>query len=174
MPVFPSNGGSGDAITSLTGDGTATGPGAAAFALDATLATAKINVATSSLKGAQSAADKVREDLMFAVGPKQGADLGNADVTIQPFTDKCSLYIMPAATMTTPRTITIGNTSAIAGNLWTISIVREDLTSHALVINNAAGSPIFTFTGSPGQAVRCEFYCNSGVWTVNLVRYVNG
>lgn len=172
---FPPNG-SADGITSITGDGTATGPGAAALALDATLTTAKINVATSSLKGAMSAADKV---ILDAAVKASGAafTLTDASVTVQPLTSKYGRLILPVGTLTANRTVSLG----ISGNpgtgpLITLDIERYDASAFTLAITTNGGATIYTFPANPTKATRFACYLNvgSGVWTANTLTYING
>lgn len=143
--------------------------------INATSVTAALNVATTSLQGVQSAVDKVRADAVWQQGLRQGANLGNADATIEPFTDQKSLYVLPAATLTANRTITLGNTSAPgAGLLWFVYILRNDLTAFTLTIKKADGTTIYTDPASPTTPRILQFYCSSGVWTANTGWFVNG
>lgn len=99
----------------------------------------------------------------------RGADLGDATVTIQPFSGTgFSLIYLPPNTLTADRTVTLGNTSAPgAGAYWSLFIVRQDLTANQLIIKKADTTTIYTDPASPTQ-VRClEFVCQNGVWSTN-------
>lgn len=66
-----------------------------------------------------------------------GADLGDADATLQVSGDVWR--ILPAATLTDNRTVTIGTTNAVAGDK--IQITRLDATEYTLaIVNGGAGA----------------------------------
>lgn len=98
---------------------------------------------------------------------QRGADLGDASVTIQPFTDRAWFYVLPAGTLTASRTITLGNTNFYntAGiTLW-CGILRLDTSANTLVIKKADGTTIYTDPASPAQSRYLQFACdNTGVW----------
>lgn len=101
-------------------------------------------------------------------GFKRGANLGDADVTIQPFTDNCSLYVIPPNTLTANRTYTLGNTSAPgAGIIWVCTIVRYDRTAFTVTIKKADTTTIYTDPISPTRNAQFQFGCSAGVWAVS-------
>lgn len=92
--------------------------------------------------------------------PNPGANLTDANATIQPNTDKASEYTLPAATLSTNRSLTIGVTGPpITDSI--VQIVRRDLSANTYtVINGGAGAgTLFTFPGGTvtPQAVTCIF-----------------
>lgn len=101
--------------------------------------------------------------------------LGDASVTLQPFTDLAGLYIMPPNTMTANRTITLGNTSApAAGLLWLVTIIRYDRTAFTLTIRRTDLTNIYVDPVSPTSARLFQAYCNAGVWAQNAGWLVSG
>ena len=107
---------------------------------------------------------------LFTSFNKQGANLGNADVTVQPFTDLggVSLYTMPPNTMTANRAVTLGNTSAPpAGVVWLCFILRQDQTANTLTVKRADTTNIYVDPVSPTQNRILQFICSNGVWSAN-------
>lgn len=101
-------------------------------------------IATSSLPGMMSAADKLFLDAMHAA---KGTDLTNADATIQP--SGGYWRTLPAATLTAAHALTLGTTNAVAGDWWVIS--RYDVTGYAYsIIDGGSGTP--TLAVLPGGA----------------------
>jgi len=88
------------------------------------------------------------------------ATLTDASVTIQPFTDKCSKYILPSGTLTANRILTLGVTSAVTSDI--IQIVVLDISAHTYRINDDAGTQLVLKGASPGQAHTYQFYYNGG------------
>ena len=84
---------------------------------------------------------------------KTGANLTDADATIQPVTDKASQYTLPDATLTANRTLTLGTTSAWAG--LQVRIVRKDVTA-----NTYAVGTLFTFPASTAMAAWFQYTGN--------------
>src|SRR5262245_16138455 len=104
MPVFPpSGGGSGDGITALTGDGTATGPGSAVLTLSGD-AVDNLDLATALTKGLLSSSDFTRLRQLWRTDWKAGTALSDANATIDPVTSGISLLILDVP-LTTTRTI---------------------------------------------------------------------
>lgn len=137
---------------------TAAGPWGA---LTPTQATALLNPATFALPGLQPVDSRL---LMTA----RGADLGDADATLQPFSTGKSLYVMPAATLTATRTFTLGNTSAPgAGVVWVIDVIRLDTSAQQIVWKRADTTTIYTDPGTPAAARHFQFICSNGVWSSN-------
>lgn len=79
----------------------------------------------------------------YLAAPQPGANLGDASVTIA--IDEGNLRTMPPATMTAPRTITLGTTNAHQGD--TQKITRQDATANTLTVNN----------GGPGGHATSQF-----------------
>lgn len=125
-----------------------------------------VSPATTSAAGSMSAADKTKIDGLYPIS--RGADLADEDATLQPFSGGFSVVVMPAATMTTDRTITLGNTDAPgAGHYWSLIIIRRDLTANQLIVKKADTTTIHTDAASPTHSRALEFVCQNGVWTVN-------
>lgn len=96
---------------------------------------------------------------------KGGANLTDADATIQPATDKASQYVLPAATLTTNRTVTLGTTSALTGLM--VRIVRRDRTANTLAIG-----AMFTFGASPTADMEAWFLYNGSYWVFLGAQYI--
>jgi hypothetical protein len=97
----------------------------------------------------------------------RGADIGDADTTLQPFTDRAWFYVLPANTLTANRVITLGNTNFYnsAGMFLWVGILRYDTGAFTLRINNTAGAQIYLDPASPAPARLLVFACtNAGVW----------
>lgn len=80
--------------------------------------------------------------------PKQGANLTDANQTIQPGTDDASQYVQ-ATNITASRTKTLGVTSVVMDAL--VEIVRTDSGAFTLLVVNGGtnGGTLFTFSASP-------------------------
>jgi hypothetical protein len=93
--------------------------------------------ATQSVAGFLVAADKVKIDNMFP--PTQGANLGNADSTMQP--NAGTSYNLPAATLSGNHAYTWGTTGAVAGLLMSMNI--EDVSGNEKqTVNGGAGGGV--------------------------------
>jgi hypothetical protein len=89
--------------------------------------------------------------------PATGANLGNADATINPASDKASLYLLPAGTLTAARVLTLGVSGApITSSV--LQVVRRDLSANTLTVNDDAGTTLLTFAASPTTAQGATFY----------------
>jgi hypothetical protein len=97
--------------------------------------------------------------------------LGDADTTIQPFTDKVGLYILPAGTLTANRILTIGSTGGIV--TWQIYIAVYDLSANTYTIKENGGGTLWTRPASPGRAIVYQPFCTNGpLWIVNAANYI--
>jgi len=103
---------------------------------------------------------------------KRGANLGDADATIQPFTDKASRYDLPVATLTANRTVTLGTTNVITNTK--VSITRRDATNKTLaIVNGGAGAGTkYTFLASPTTVERVTFRFDGTNWAMVDFEYV--
>jgi hypothetical protein len=138
--------------------GNNTGSTGSPLDLTATQLTAELNVATTSLNGLMSA-DSAKMEL------RRGADLTDADITITPGDDKCSLYVLPAGTLTANRAVTVSPTNANSTD--TCRIVVRDTSSHTYRINNGGGTQIYLRAASPGCAQAFDLYLSAGQWIAN-------
>ena len=96
----------------------------------------------------------------------EGSLLGDASVTIQPFTDQVSKYSMPAATRSTNRTVTLGITSPFTG--LSVLIEDRDLSANTLTITNGGtngGSVVFPTSHTKPMGM--WWYWNSADWVFN-------
>lgn len=97
---------------------------------------------------------------------RRGADIPDADTTIQPFTDRCLFYVVRS--LTANRVITLGNTNFYntAGIFNTVVIWRLDTSANTLTISRADATPIYVDPASPAANRQLWFACsNAGVWT---------
>lgn len=118
-----------------------------------------------TLKQVKADGTKIPADIMSYA---RGADLGDADATLQPFTDNASLYVLPPNTLTANRTITFGNTSAPgAGQNWLCTILRYDRTAFTLTIKKTDTTTIYTDPISPTSSRALMFFAANGVWAVS-------
>ncbi len=89
--------------------------------------------------------------------PTLGSNLTDADATVSPASDEVSEYVLPAATLSANRILTLG----IAGTpdfKFVVRIIRADLTNKTYTVKNDAGTTLYTFTASPTGAVGASFY----------------
>lgn len=89
--------------------------------------------------------------------PVRGSDLTNADVTVNPASDKATLYSLPAATLTANHVLTLG----VSGSPITNSVVqieRRDLTSNTYTVKNDSGTSLLIFAATPTGAQGASFY----------------
>lgn len=86
-----------------------------------------------------------------------GAPLGDASVTVQPGNDLVSLYVMPAATMSANRIVTLGVAGVLIAGVTTVWIARRDLTANTLTIRNGGANgllvPDVVLPASPPHAM---------------------
>lgn len=121
-----------------------------------------IKNASSSNAGTMSAADKTKIDAL--IRPVRGADLTDADLTRSPGVT-VGEYVLPAATLTTNRGVTIG----AAGSPKTsqkVRIIRKDRTANTYGVTNGGGGGglLFTFEASPTTDQVAEFFFDSTNW----------
>lgn len=89
-------------------------------------------------------------DALLAVAAQQlySATLTDADVTVSPGVSKVAEYIMPAATQTTNRAVTVAVTGMTTGQPFIVT--RRDRTANTLTIKNGVtGLAVFVFSASP-------------------------
>lgn len=103
--------------------------------------------------------------------PKAGANLTDANQTLQPVTDKASLY-RQVTPLTANRTKTLGTTNAFAG--LTVYIQREDTAAFTLaVVNGGVGAgTLFTFAATPTEAQLCAFQFDGINWNAAGFSYI--
>lgn len=93
------------------------------------------------------------------IQPKAGANLTNADATINPASDAASLYTLPAATLTGAHILTLGvSGSPITNSI--VQLIRRDLTSNTYTIKDDAGTTLLVFASGPSGAQGASFYFN--------------
>lgn len=100
----------------------------------------------------------------------RGADLTDADTTLQPFTDRAWFYVLPAGTLTASRTFTLGNTNFYntAGMFLWCGILRYDTSANTVVVKKADTTTIYTDPASPAAARLLVFACDAtGVWAAS-------
>lgn len=97
--------------------------------------------------------------------PQAGSNLTDANTSISPGNDQCSEYVLPPATLTTNRTLTIATTGTPKTGLL-VRIVRRDFTSntYALVNGGTNGGTIFTFAASGGNIEAVTVQYNGVDW----------
>jgi hypothetical protein len=97
--------------------------------------------------------------------------LGDADATIGAAADMCSLYIMPAGTLTAPRTLTFTNAGQATGQI--VQVLRLDQSANDLIIRNSTPTTLYSSTGSPGGALKLyQLFFNAGAWAANSIYYM--
>ncbi len=154
----------GDPLTVLSAP-TATTATTAAGPANAATFTAALNQSTTALKGLQGIIGKGLEE-------KAGANLTDADQTITPGSSKCSVYRMPAGTITQNRTITLGTAGASTGDI--VILLWQDLGNFTVDIHAGGGGGIATIVGATnGQAKKYQFYFTAGDWIFNAAEWVN-
>lgn len=100
----------------------------------------------------------------------RGANLTDADATLQPFTDRAWFYVMPASTMSAARTITLGNTDFYntAGMFLWCGILRLDTTANTLTVKKTDTTTIYVDPASPAPGRLLVFACDAtGVWAAS-------
>jgi hypothetical protein len=103
----------------------------------------------------------------------KGPNLTDASATVNPGADHVSEYMMPAATMTAARTVTLG----VGGTPQTallVTIVRRDLTANTLAIANGGthGGTLLTFAASPTGVQYATFFYNSADYVLTGFGYL--
>jgi hypothetical protein len=93
--------------------------------------------------------------------PAQGSNLTDTNATINPGSDLDSQYTLPAATLSTNRTLTIGTTGTPVTGLL-VRIVRVDATGNTYAVINGGtnGGTVFTFAASPTKIQAITVYYN--------------
>lgn len=100
-----------------------------------------------------------------ATTPVSGTAITNADVTINPGTDKASRYTLPATTYTGNHVITLGTTgSPPAGTV--VEIVRRDATAFSMTIANGglAGGNLVVSGATPTSVIAYYFQFDGVNW----------
>ena len=92
--------------------------------------------------------------------PDQGDDLGNANVTIT--VGQKRWRVLPAATLTGNKTITLGTTNARDGH--TIEITRLDTTAYTLAIVNGGSGGGTLMTMAASERTFCKAYFDGTDW----------
>jgi hypothetical protein len=103
----------------------------------------------------------------------EGSALTDASTTVNPGSDAVSQYVLPAATLTTNRTLTIGTSgSPVTGSL--VRIVRQDLTGNTYAIANGGGGggTIFTFGATPTKVTALTVFFNGSDWVLVGFQYL--
>jgi len=95
--------------------------------------------------------------------------IGDANLTIHPFTEKRSLYVVAANVLTATRTLTVDNANPIARAILYISVEPN---AHDLNINDITNGLIQTVPAS-SQAQVAIIYCATTVWGPNAIHYSN-
>ena len=107
-----------------------------------------ISPASASNAGSMSAADFTKLSSFYA---RSSANLGDADVTVQPQTDLIGQYVMPAGTTTAARTITVGKASSPAPTRVVVFYIFAQ--GHDVIFIDDASVPIRTVTAGTKQAI---------------------
>lgn len=105
---------------------------------------------------------------------QRGADIPNANITLQPFTDRAYFYVVPAGTLTANRIITLGIANQAAMGVdalaYQIAIVRLDTSPFTLTIRRNDLVVIHTDPASPPAGRNLIFVCTSaGAWVQNTM-----
>lgn len=105
--------------------------------------------------------------------PAKAADLTDASGTNSPGTDAASQYTLPAVTLTTNRTLTLGTAGSPATNL-VVQVIRRDLTAntYAVINGGGGGGTMMTFGASPATSVGASFYYDGTNWNFLNFFYV--
>ena len=93
-----------------------------------------------------------------------GANLGNADVTIQPANEPATTYTLPAATLTAPSAYTLGTTGTGTVPIACWLQIRDLSANTVTVKDGASGMTIATLTGPRTHAVSLGFNWNGAAW----------
>jgi hypothetical protein len=115
--------------------------------------------------------DQAVESMFFA-----GANLTNADATVNPGTDGASVYTMPAATQNAARVITLGVTGTLIAGVSTVWIVRRDATANTLTIRNGGTNgvavPDVVIPASPTHPMAVGSTYDGADWVPHTVVFV--
>lgn len=97
--------------------------------------------------------------------------LPNANATIQPNTDFCSLYILPAGTLTANRVLTVDN--AAGDNSKIVQIAVLDTSSFTYDIQNSTPTLQYQKTANR-PAATYQLFHSGGVWSANIHFWTQG
>jgi len=116
------------------------------------------------------ASGSTTDDLVF------GAPLGDANTTVQPGNDLVSAYLLPAATLSANRIVTLGVLGTLIAGVTTVWIVRRDLTANTLTIRNGGTNgvliPDIVLPASPPHAMALGATYNGADWIPHTVVYI--
>ena len=101
--------------------------------------------------------------------PAKGPNLTDANVTLQVFTAKKSLYVMPAGTLSTNRVVTMGIAGPIQSMI--VFILCLDTSANTLTIKNNAGTTLFTHQGSVTGPQWYEVFFTAADWVASTRQY---
>jgi len=147
---------------------------------DNSVATVKLqNSAVTTVKIANGAVTPAKLSSKAAINEflenliirKRGADLPDAPITIQPVTDKCSLYVLQDGVLTANRALAMG----IAGYLSTLDvfILVLDTSANIYTITNDVGALLYTHQGSvTGPMVYQMYAAVAGKFIANVRGFV--
>lgn len=147
--------------------GNNTGSTAAPADLSRAQVTADLNLATQLLQG-------MMPSQAFAADFKSGADLADADATIQPVSGKFGRVILPAGTLTGDRVLTLGDTGyASTDGTSLFQVIVLDTSAHTYTIKDSTGTDLYVH-GSGMPARMYQFYLSPSTahWTPNTVWWV--
>lgn len=139
--------------------------------IEATVAPAPAGRARLSLKG-KAVQFSVDGGAFGSAAPyaRPGADLGDADATIQPTTDAASCYTMPESTMTANRIVTLGTTgSPVTAGI--VQIIRRDRSANTLTVK-VGSTTLIVFSASPASAQGASFYFDGTTYNLLSFYYV--
>jgi len=118
-------------------------------------------LATTTTNGLMSSAD-------WSFQMNHGENLTDADATANPATDKASVYVLPANTLTADRILTAGVGGGPPATLIFYVVVQPQ--THAYTIKSDAGATLFT-GGNNTQTLIYTLYLTGGHFTANSVTY---
>lgn len=121
--------------------------------------------ATAAVAGTMSAANFSK--LGNILRPAKGANLADANATVNPGR-LVSEYWLPAATLTTGRTLTLGTATNGGGPQTTqlVQVIRFDITANTFAVANggAGGGTLYTFPNDMTIPVCARFFFDSTNW----------
>lgn len=95
--------------------------------------------------------------------------LGDADATLDPAADKCSLYIIPPNTLTAPRVYTWANAGQETTHV--VTIVRLDLSAHDATFRNSTPTVLYNGTNNLTKPKQFQIYFTAGAWVANTLSW---
>lgn len=116
-----------------------------------------------------SAANGLATPAMFLVSPPRGADIPDADTTLQPFVDLCSEYVMETGVSTADRTVTMGVTSAIVSSFIQVCLVIKPQ-AHSITIKNDGGTTLYV-AGPVAQTVVVSVFYSGTHFALNVAQF---